>query len=289
MTAGAKKGGLGRGLDALLYGESVDLDAGNRIVELPLNELTPGLFQPRTDWSTEALEELAESIRREGVISPIIVRPTGLGYEIVAGERRTRAARIAGIERIPAIVRDVDDKHAAAIALIENIQREDLNPLEEAEGLQRLMESFGFTHEEAAQAVGRSRSATTNLLRLLKLEDGVKAMVRSGEIDMGHARALLAVSGEMQLQAAEDVRRRGLSVRQTEALVKRMQNDGPEKPPRQRIVVKLRNDERLEERLAERLNAEVTVRSNEQGRGNIVIAFENLEHLAEIVRRMIEC
>lgn len=289
MTAGAKKGGLGRGLDALLYGESVDLDAGNRIVELPLNELTPGLFQPRTDWSTEALEELAESIRREGVISPIIVRPTGLGYEIVAGERRTRAARIAGIERIPAIVRDVDDKHAAAIALIENIQREDLNPLEEAEGLQRLMESFGFTHEEAAQAVGRSRSATTNLLRLLKLEDGVKAMVRSGEIDMGHARALLAVSGEMQLQVAEDVRRRGLSVRQTEALVKRMQNDGPEKPPRQRIVVKLRNDERLEERLAERLNAEVTVRSNEQGKGNIIIAFENLEHLAEIVRRMIEC
>ena len=178
------KKGLGRGFESLLGpDDSVNFDEVRQIIDLPIAELHAGRYQPRTDWAEEPLEELAASIRREGVISPVIVRPSGLGYEIIAGERRTRAAKLAGLDRVPAIVRDVDDRRAAAMALIENIQREDLNPIEEAEGIKRLMDEFEFTHEEAANAVGRSRSGTTNLLRLLTLEEDVKGSLRRGEID----------------------------------------------------------------------------------------------------------
>lgn len=283
MSVGQKKGGLGRGLDSLMYADSVEFGGTNQIVELSIDELKAGKYQPRTEWSNEALEELAESIRREGVISPVVVRPVGLGYEIIAGERRVRASQMAGLQQVPAIVRDVDDKHAAAMALIENIQRENLNPLEEAEGLQRLMDDFCLTHEEVAKVVGRSRSATSNILRLLSLEGKVKALLRSGELDMGHARALLALEGSAQIEAAEDVCSRGLSVRQTEALVSRLRK---KVPPRRRIIVKLKNDECLEEKLSGALGASVSIRVNEQGKGRAVIEFDNLEHLAEIVKRI---
>lgn len=290
MTTNRKGlGGLGRGFDTLLGpGDSVNFDEVRQIIELPIDELHAGRYQPRTDWAEEPLEELAASIRREGVISPVIVRPVGLGYEIIAGERRTRAAKLAGLERVPAIVRDVDDRRAAAMALIENIQREDLNPIEEAEGIKRLMDEFEFTHEEAANAVGRSRSGTTNLLRLLGLEEDVKTSLRKGEIDMGHARALLGLTGEAQSEAAKAVRERGLSVRQTEALVRRRKEGDPQ--PKRRVVITIKDDERTGERLEEALSAElsadVSITANPKGRGRIVIAFDNLEQLTGIVRRI---
>lgn len=290
MTTNRKGlGGLGRGFDTLLGpGDSVNFDEVRQIIELPIDELHAGRYQPRTDWAEEPLEELAASIRREGVISPVIVRPVGLGYEIIAGERRTRAAKLAGLERVPAIVRDVDDRRAAAMALIENIQREDLNPIEEAEGIKRLMDEFEFTHEEAANAVGRSRSGTTNLLRLLGLEEDVKTSLRKGEIDMGHARALLGLTGEAQSEAAKAVRERGLSVRQTEALVRRRKEGAYQ--PKRRVVITIKDDERTGERLEEALSAElsadVSITANPKGRGRIVIAFDNLEQLTGIVRRI---
>ena len=283
------KKGLGRGFESLLGpDDSVNFDEVRQIIELPIAELHAGRYQPRTDWAEEPLEELAASIRREGVISPVIVRPSGLGYEIIAGERRTRAAKLAGLDRVPAIVRDVDDRRAAAMALIENIQREDLNPIEEAEGIKRLMDEFEFTHEEAANAVGRSRSGTTNLLRLLTLEEDVKGSLRRGEIDMGHARALLGLTGAAQSEAAKAVREKGLSVRQTETLVRRRREGAPQ--PRRRVVIKIKDDEKsgapLEEALSAELAADVSITASAKGRGRIVIAFENPEQLTSIVRRI---
>src|SRR5512134_28165 len=219
-----KARGLGRGLDALLGGEPTATSSPGAPTSLPLTLLRAGRYQSRTRMNAESLAELASSIKAQGVVQPILVRPAGDGhYEIIAGERRFRAAQMAGLTDVPVVVRDVPDESALAMALIENIQREDLNPLEEAQGVQRLIREFGFTHEQAAQAIGRSRSATSNLLRLLNLAAPVQEMLMEGNLDMGHARALLAVDGATQVQLGHQIIVKGLSVREAEALVTRAQ------------------------------------------------------------------
>jgi len=221
-----KKRGLGRGLDALLGGSManvVDGPKGADLREVPVDLLQPGKYQPRTDMHPESLEELANSIKAQGVVQPIVIRPIGGDrYEIIAGERRWRAAQIAGLHEIPAVVRDVPDEAAIAMALIENIQREDLNPIEEAIALQRLIDEFEMTHQQAAGAVGRSRAAVSNLLRLLTLNDDVRKMLEHGDLEMGHARALLALEGQVQSETARNVATKGYSVRETEQLVRRL-------------------------------------------------------------------
>lgn len=282
-----KNKGLGRGLDAFFGGELVDdvMALNHQIEEVDVSSVHAGKYQPRMRIESSSLEELAQSIRAQGVISPIVVRPTGgANYEIIAGERRFRAALLAGLKKVPVIIRDVGDKQALAMALIENIQREDLNPLEEAHGIRRLIEEFGYTHEGAADAIGRSRSATSNLLRLLELTEEVKGMLSTGALDMGHARALLALKGAEQILAAKTVLQRSLSVRQTEELVKRMLAEKP--IPKKKIVIKTRDDERLEEALAETLGATVRLTANQKGKGKIVIEFSNLDQLQGIVDKI---
>jgi len=238
----AKKRGLGRGLDALLGGdsggdtetaESVSKNAGPSV--LPVDIIERGRFQPRRDFNAESLQELADSIAAQGVVQPIVVRPLAEGrYEIIAGERRWRAAQQAGLSDIPVVVRDVTDKTAMAMGLIENIQREDLNPLEESTALQRLLNEFELTHQQIAQAVGKSRTTVTNLLRLLDLNEDVKSYIEQGSLEMGHARALLGLKGQIQSETAKKVAARGLSVRETEKLVRRLQSgetvSGPARP-----------------------------------------------------------
>lgn len=285
-----KPRGLGRGLEAVYGGLLDDGDggaaAGGRVDETDIQSLHPGKYQPRTHMDEASLKALAQSIRSEGVISPIIVRPIGgAQYEIIAGERRFRAAKLAGLERVPVIIREVDDRHALQMALIENIQRENLNVMEEAAGVERLIAEFHFTHEQAAEAIGRSRSATTNLLRLLTLTAEVQAMVMSGELEMGHARALLALSAADQVLAAKTAAAKGLSVRQTEELVKKLLAKG-EGAPKKRVVIKTRDDERLEEALAETLGAVVKLTANRKGKGRIVIEFADLDQLQGIVDRI---
>lgn len=289
MVNAKKKGGLGRGLDAIyedvLQNDLKRTDGGGRIEEAEISSLVAGRYQPRMRMDEAALAELADSIRSEGVISPIIVRPIGgARYEIVAGERRFRAAALAGLDRVPVVVRELDDEHALAVGLIENMQREDLNPIEEARGIERLIEEFGFTHENAARVLGRSRSATTNILRLLSLTDEVKEMLESRELEMGHARALLALEGAEQVACAKEIAARGLSVREAEQLVKR---SGAEPArPKERVVIKTRDDERLEETLAESLGTVVRLTANKKGKGRIVIEFSNLDQLEGIVNRI---
>src|SRR5205085_5397815 len=266
--------GLGRGLEALLgpkvqengeAGAKATADAGQPM-SLMLQDMVPGMYQPRTRMDEGALYELAESIKAQGIMQPILVRKLAHGansgkYEIIAGERRFRAARLAGLDSVPVLVRDVPDESAAAMALIENIQREDLNPLEEAHGLQRLVKEFGLTHEEAAQAVGRSRSAASNLLRLLNLADAVQTMLMAGDLDMGHARALLALERAAQITAANQIAAKKLSVREAEALVKKLGAEFSLRPPvRRGEVEKSRDLQRVEEELADLLAAEVEVR-----------------------------
>ena len=287
MAENRKNKGLGRGLDAFFGGELVDdvMALNHQIEEVDVSSVHAGKYQPRMRIEPSSLEELAQSIRAQGVISPIVVRPTGgANYEIIAGERRFRAALLAGLKKVPVIIRDVGDKQALAMALIENMQREDLNPLEEAHGIRRLIEEFGYTHEGAADAIGRSRSATSNLLRLLELTEEVKGMLSTGALDMGHARALLALKGAEQILAAKTVLQRSLSVRQTEELVKRMLAEKP--IPKQKIVIKTRDDERLEEALAETLGATVRLTANQKGKGKIVIEFSNLDQLQGIVDKI---
>lgn len=286
MTA-KKLGGLGRGLGAIyddfdVSGLSEEVD-DKRLETLKLEELRPGTSQPRNTMTEEGLKELADSIRQQGIISPIIVRPAVDGYEIIAGERRFRAARMAGLEEVPVIIRTVDETQALAMALIENMQREDLNPLEEAAGIQRLIEECDYTHEQAAEAVGRSRAATTNLLRLLTLTSEVKNMLVSHELEMGHARALLALEAAEQVLVAKEVVAKALSVRQTENLIRRIKE---KRPVRQKFVVKTRDDMRLEESLAETLGAVVKLSANSKGKGRIVIEFTNLDQLDGIVNRI---
>jgi ParB family chromosome partitioning protein len=272
--------GLGRGLDALLGGETAP--APSTPDALPVDRLRPGKYQPRTQMNAEALAELADSIRVQGVMQPILVRPIGDHYEIIAGERRYRAAQMAGLTEVPVLVKHVPDTAALAMALIENIQREDLNPLEEAQGVQRLIREFDFTHEQAAAAIGRSRSATSNLLRLLNLAAPVQQMLMDGAIDMGHARALLAVDAAHQIQFAHRIHAKGLSVREAETLVanaERGARSGAKKPPRSRDIV------RLEEELADLLGATVRL-SASSGKGRVVIEFASLEQLDGIVERL---
>ncbi len=276
--------GLGRGLDALLASDNQDVAVASETpTTLRLALLRPGRYQPRTRMDPASIEELAESIKSQGVLQPILVRSLDDGYEIIAGERRWRAARLAGLEEVPVVVHDVDDSAAMAIALIENIQREDLNPLEEASGIQRLIGEFSMTHETAGRAVGRSRSAVSNLLRLLSLEEAVQDMLMSGTIDMGHARALLAVSGPRQLELAQRIVALGLTVRDAEQLV----NNGiPLSKGIKRVARKDRDIAALEETLSENLGTTVTIRHQKSGRGKLIINYADLDQLDPILERL---
>ncbi len=299
-----KPKGLGRGLEALL-GPKVD-DAAVAAANakqgepntLPLDQLVPGMYQPRTRMDEGALYELAESIKVQGIMQPILVRKLDSGknagkYEIIAGERRSRAAKLAGLDEVPVLVRNVPNEAAAAMALIENIQREDLNPLEEAQGLNRLIKEFGLTHELAAQAVGRSRSAASNLLRLLNLADPVQTMLMAGDIDMGHARALLALDRATQITAANQISAKKLSVRETESLVKKLSaefNLVPQKPKKE----KTRDMKRVEEELSDLLTAQVEVRVKKRVKrngkledmGEVAIQFGSLDALNGLIDKL---
>jgi ParB family chromosome partitioning protein len=273
--------GLGRGLDALL---ARDEEAGGETLKtVKLEELQPGKFQPRTRMDQASLEELARSLKSQGVMQPILARTLGTGrYEIIAGERRWRAAKIAGLREIPVIVREVPDSAALAMALIENIQRENLNPLEEATGIHRLINEFKMTHQEAAEAVGRSRAATSNLLRLLNLPPSVQALLHDGNIDMGHARALLALEGQRQEELAKRVAERGLSVRETEKLVQDILNPRPKKSSRLRAN---RDILRFEEELSEKFGTKVEIKPGKKGAGKLVISYANHEHLDDLLSK----
>jgi ParB family transcriptional regulator, chromosome partitioning protein len=275
-----KQKGLGRGLDALL-GEDGGGAGRETLTTLQTGEIRPGRYQPRTRMDEVALAELAESIRKQGLLQPLLVRPVERGYELIAGERRWRAAQKAGLERVPVIVREVPNHAALAMALIENIQREDLNAMEEAAGVQRLIDEFGMTHEQAADAVGRSRSATSNLLRLLKLAKPLQEMVLRGTLEMGHARALLALDGARQIEAANRVVARGLSVRDTEKLVQGMLRGAPAR----RRKKSDRDLVRLEEQISERLGTSVEIQAGARGRGKIVVHYSSLDHLDQLLKR----
>ena len=280
--------GLGRGLDALLGGDSeIAAPAAGAPSTLAVGLLQAGKYQPRTRMDEGALAELAASIKTQGIMQPVLVRPIGAGrYEIIAGERRFRAAQLAGLEEIPVLVRDVDDQAAAAMALIENIQREDLNPLEEAQGIARLISDFNFTHEQAATAVGRSRSAVSNLLRLVNLAAPVQTMLMAGDIDMGHARALLAVDSASQISLANQVVAKRLSVRETEKLVARAleERDAPAAPARQKD--KPGDIVRLEEELSDRLATPVVFKMGAKGGGQMIIDFADLDVLDGVLARL---
>ena len=282
----AKMKGLGRGLDALLGGDepAQTRASGDQQAELKVDLLQPGKYQPRTQMSEVALKELADSIKVQGVIQPILVRPVGGGrYEIIAGERRWRAARIAGLGTVPALVREVPDNAALAMALIENIQREDLNPLEEANGIQRLVAEFNITHDKAAEMVGRSRSAVTNLLRLLALAEPVRDLLQQGKLDMGHARALLALAGMQQIETARLIAERGMSVRDTEKLVGRLLRGTSTKKLRKTSD---RDVLRLQEELAQKLGTKVQIKAGNKGSGSLVIQYASLDQLDAILARL---
>ncbi|MFE1812415.1 ParB/RepB/Spo0J family partition protein [Metapseudomonas otitidis] len=284
----AKKRGLGRGLDALLGGNNATVlqeeasKADTRELQnLPLDLIQRGKYQPRRDMDPTALEELAQSIKAQGVMQPIVVRPIGGGrFEIIAGERRWRASQQAGLDRIPALVREVPDEAAIAMALIENIQREDLSPIEEAVALQRLQQEFQLTQQQVAEAVGKSRVTITNLLRLIGLPEEVKTLLAHGDLEMGHARALLGLPLERQVEGARHVVARGLTVRQTEALVRQWLNT------REKPVDAVKSDpdiSRLEQRLAERLGAPVQIKHGQKGKGQLVIRYNSLDELQGVL------
>ncbi len=297
----SKKRGLGRGLDALLGAEPGEVVAGeavepNELREIPVDLLERGPFQPRRHFDEQALQELADSIRAQGVVQPLVVRASEDGtFQIIAGERRWRAAQLAGIGQVPAIVRQIPDEAAVAVGLIENLQREDLNPLEAASALQRLIHEFGLSHQKTAQAVGRSRTAVTNLLRLLELNEDVQRYVRDGLLEAGHAKALAGLSGGTQSEAAAEVVRNALTVRQTETLVQRFQQQA--QAEREREAGNGRGDdepaakdpdvERLRETLADRLGAPVDIQhSRRRGKGKLVIRYNSLEELDGILGRI---
>lgn len=275
-----KMKGLGRGLDALLAGDGDD--SKDTLQNLKLDQLQPGKYQPRTHMDQDSLAELASSIKSQGIMQPILARALIAGnYEIIAGERRWRAARLAGLTEVPVLVRVVADEAALAMSLIENIQRENLNPLEEATGIQRLINEFDMTHQLAADAVGRSRSAVSNLLRLLNLASPVQELLMHNRLDMGHARALLSLSNAGQITAANEIAGKGLSVREAERLVQRQQQPDvklKEKPDRDIL--------RLQEELAEKLGAVVTLMARKKGRGKLIINYESLEQLDSIIGQL---
>ena len=291
---------LGRGLDALLSKpiqkattSATDADADNKdsLRQLPVEFLQRGQYQPRVDMRQDSLQELADSIKAQGVVQPIVARPIGNKdgsprYEIVAGERRWRAAQMAGLAEIPAVVRDVPDEAAIAMALIENIQREDLNPLEESRALDRLIREFDLTHAEAAEAVGRSRASVSNLLRLQDLTEKVKPMLEDRRLEMGHARALLGISNAaQQFEAAQQVVKKGLSVRETEALVRRMLDGGKGKPARPARTANA-DIRRLEIQVSEKLGAKVRVDHTQKGTGKLIISYNSLDELDGILKHI---
>lgn len=295
-----KSKGLGRGLDALLatsrshsdkqkQDEAPENGEANELKNIPIEFMQPGKYQPRKDMSPEALEELAASIRSQGIIQPIVVRQIDNNkYEIIAGERRWRAAQLAKLDTIPCLVKPVPDEAAVAIALIENIQREDLNAMEEAQALDRLMIEFNLTHQQVAEAVGKSRTTVTNLLRLNSLQDDVKRLLEYGDIDMGHARALLALDGELQSDTAKMVADKGLTVRETENLVKKTQHD-IDTPPSEKEHTKDNVDpdvKRLETSLSENFGTQVQIAHNKKGKGKLVINFGDLDQLEGILSKM---
>jgi len=278
-----RKRGLGRGLESLL---SQDFDeapaAASELMEVTLDELRPGRYQPRRDMDADALESLAQSIRSQGIVQPLVVREIESGYEIVAGERRWRAARLAGLDTVPVVLRDLPEETAMAVALIENIQREDLNPLEESAALRRLIDECGLTHAACAEAVGRSRASVSNLLRLSELVVEAQALLRAGDISMGHARALLGAPAALQADLAARVAARQLTVRQTEALVASAMADNAREPASRqsnRLV-------RFEHALGETLGAKVTVRSQRGGRARVVIDYANAGELDSLLERL---
>lgn len=295
MSVALKRKGLGRGLDALLGSAlpAADQAEHEELCNIPVDLIQPGKYQPRMHMHAESLQDLADSIKAQGLVQPIVVRPVGDAgaqpvaerrYEIIAGERRWRAAQIAGLHHVPAVVRDVPDRAAIAIALIENIQRENLNPLEEAQALQRLIGEFSMTHQQAAEAVGRSRAAVTNLLRLLELSAEAKELVERGDLEMGHARALLALKGPVQTEAARRVVARHLSVRDTENLVRRLlkENGGAARGTR-RVDPNIRQ---LETELTRKLGAAVKIEAGAGGKGRLVIQYTSLDELDGILARI---
>jgi len=300
----SKRRGLGRGLDALLTNaprkQSEENDQASapavesnatsnnenqsELQNIPIEQLQPGKYQPRKDMSPEALEELANSIRSQGIIQPIVVRPIGEGeFEIIAGERRWRAAQLAEIDLVPCLIKDVPDESAVAIALIENIQREDLNAMEEAIALERLLTEFELTHQEVAEAVGKSRTTVTNLLRLNNLNEDVKTLLEHGDIEMGHARALLALENDQQTTTARTVASKELTVRETEALIKKIQQ--PEKLKEEKEKEKDPDTKVLEQNLSEKFGSQVSISHNKKGKGKLVISYTNLDELDGIVAR----
>ncbi|NMP17829.1 ParB/RepB/Spo0J family partition protein [Thalassotalea sp. Y01] len=290
----SKRRGLGRGLDALLTAaprkQPESANDGVEVVaeqsdlqKLPIESLQPGKYQPRKDMSEDALEELSSSIKAQGIIQPIVVRPVAQDkYEIIAGERRWRAAQLAEIDMVPCLIKDVPDESAVAIALIENIQREDLNAMEEAVALERLLHEFELTHQEVASAVGKSRTTVTNLLRLNSLNSEVKTFLENGDIEMGHARALLALDGDLQTTTARTVAAKELTVRDTEKLVKKVQQPEVEKP----TMVKDPDTIKLEESLAERIGSPVAIKHNKKGKGQMVISYASLAELDGILSKI---
>ena len=286
----AKKRGLGKGLDALLGQSTGSKQASSlessSLTMLSIDLIERGSFQPRRDFDQDALQSLADSIKSQGLVQPILVRSVANknSYEIVAGERRWRAAQIAGLHDIPVIIKDVSDNEAMCLALIENIQREDLNPLEEAGALERLINEFEMTHDAVADAVGRSRPAVSNLLRLLELDDSVKKMLETGKLDMGHARALLSLSPDKQLESATKIVKQGLSVRATENLVKQLldgnQHSRTKNDAKDSNITKLEND------LSERLAAKVSITHQSSGKGKLQISYNSLDELEGILKRL---
>jgi len=289
-----KKRGLGKSLDALLaYAQPTNeavvevtdtLSTQEKLSQLDIHQLVRGKYQPRREMDPAALEDLANSIRSQGIIQPLIVRPVGKHYEIIAGERRFRAAQMAGLTQVPVIIRHIPDEAAVAIALIENIQREDLNPIEEAIALDRLIEEFGMTHQNVAEAVGKSRTTVTNLLRLLALPEEVKELLERGKLEMGHARTLITLPESVQLEAAQLIATRGLSVRQTEQLVRELQKpkqlgDHPLKTIDPEIL-------HLQEKLSHQLKLRVAIQCNAKGRGKLVIHYKSLAELNGILAQL---
>ena len=284
----AKPKGLGRGLDALLSNTDEDTPKNEGSLQtLSINDLKPGKYQPRSIMQEEALHALSQSILKQGVMQPIIVRPIGNNqYEIIAGERRWRAAKLANLNEVPVIIKNIPDESALAMALIENIQREDLNPLEEAIGIKRLIDEFNMTHEEAADAVGKSRVTVSNLLRLLTLTKPVQDRLLTGKIDMGHARALIGLEGSQQIMLCEEAIQKNLSVREVEALVKNLQNGYKKDTPKSSSKKMNADVRQLEESLAETLGASVTIDAKKNGSGTLKVHYRNLEQLDEILHKI---
>lgn len=292
----AKRKALGRGLDALLSagiedataGEAGAGNRGEELTRIPVEKIRRGPWQPRRHMDPVRLDELADSIKARGIVQPIVVKQADDGnYEIIAGERRWRAAQVAGLDAVPAIVREVPDSAALAIALIENIQREDLNPVEEARAIARLIEEHEMTHQVVADSIGRSRSAVSNLLRLLELSEPVLARLEAGELDMGHARALRALEGETQLQAALEVISRELNARQTEALVRRLKRDPDEVVPAAAGPKRNPDVVRLEQDLSDRLGTAVSIKSRAGGKGELVIRYDSLDQFDGLLERLV--